>query len=52
MIQTREVNIGIVQAAVANSGLNFQDNTTAQGNVTDQLALSSANGGVGVGDIG
>ena len=45
VIQTNEVNIDIVQAAVANSGLNFQDNTTAQGNVTEQVAASSANGG-------
>jgi len=45
VVQTSEVNIGIDQTALANSGLNFQDNTTAQGNVTEQLALSSANGG-------
>jgi hypothetical protein len=45
VIQTNEVNIGILQAADANSGANFQDNTTEQGNVTDQVAVSSANGG-------
>ncbi len=45
VIQTSEVNIGISQDATANSGLNFQDNTTVQGNATEQVAASSANGG-------
>ena len=39
------VNVDLVQVALSNSGLNFQDNTTAQGNDTVQLADSSANGG-------
>ena len=45
VVQTAVVNIGIDQTSVANSGLNFQDNTTAQGNLTGQLAVGIADGG-------
>ena len=45
VLQGAEAKIWIGQSASANSGYNSQVNITAQGNVTDQVSTSSANGG-------